>query len=150
MPPNHYINQTSHRRQHGVGLIEILVALVIACLGFVGLASALTNSMKNNQSSMERSSAVSQAYSAMEILRTDKPNAIIGRYNLSQFTCNNVSGDNAIGANLNLFLEGIKSNVNATACGRIVCGSTQCVVDIRWTDRQNPSGTELYSARTRL
>lgn len=130
--------------------MEVLVALVIACLGFVGIASSLNVSMKNNQSSMQRSSAVSEAYSVMDILRADKSNAIIGRYNLSQFTCNNVSGDNTIGANLNLFLNGIKSNVDPSACGRIVCGSVQCVVDIRWTDKQNPTGNEMYSMRTRL
>lgn len=147
------------RHIKGVGLIEVLIAMVVAALGLLGIASALMLSLKNNQSAMEHSSAVNQAYAITEIMRGDRPNAIIGRYNLNSFTCNNVAGDNAIGASQNIWLEALRAEVNPTACGRVVCNSASCTISIRWSDSSaidtdvdgnESSAQKTYTVVTRL
>ena len=68
-------------QQRGVGLIEVLIAVLILSIGLLGIALVQTRSLSGNNSSMARSMAVVASYSILEALRADRANALTGAYN---------------------------------------------------------------------
>ena len=126
--------KTMHIRhtQNGATLIEVLIATLVLAIGLLGIGAALMVSMQNSQGALERSQAVAQTYSILDVLRENKPDAIIGRYNMTSWTCNPPASDNKIGADLSNWINAIQSQIGSDACGRIVCNSMSCAVSIRW------------------
>jgi type IV pilus assembly protein PilV len=78
-------NRRSHEPriagQRGVGLIEVLVAVLILSIGLLGIAMVQTRSLSGNNGSMTRASAVIASYSILDAMRTDRANAVAGSYN---------------------------------------------------------------------
>jgi type IV pilus assembly protein PilV len=58
-------------RQSGFSLIEILIAIVIASIGLLGLASMQATGLKNNQSAYQRSQATVLAYDYADRMRAN-------------------------------------------------------------------------------
>jgi len=71
------------RRQAGVGLIEVLVAVLVLSIGFLGIAALQAMSLSTNNSAMARSMATIASYSIMDAMRADIANAKAGAYNTS-------------------------------------------------------------------
>src|SRR5690554_6431675 len=63
------------RRQTGISLLEVLIAMLILSLGLLGLAGLQMSALRNNQSAMERSMAVVESYSIVDAMRI-APNAV--------------------------------------------------------------------------
>ncbi len=74
-------NKVQLRTQHGVGLIEILIAVLILSIGFLGIAALQAKSLSTNNSAMSRSMAVVASYSILDAMRADRANALNGLYN---------------------------------------------------------------------
>ncbi|MCL7745065.1 type IV pilus modification protein PilV [Guyparkeria hydrothermalis] len=74
-------NIHSIQRQSGVGLIEILIAVLVLSIGFLGIAALQSKALSNNNSSMNRSIAIVASYSMLDALRADPDNAVNGNYN---------------------------------------------------------------------
>jgi len=68
-------------QQKGVGLIEILIAVLVLSIGFLGIAALQTKSLADNNSAMMRTQASIAAYSMFDAMRADKANALLGSYN---------------------------------------------------------------------
>ncbi len=64
------------RRQHGVSMIELLVALVIFAFGMLGMAGLQTRALQYGQSSLHRSQATALADDLIDRLRTDRTTAV--------------------------------------------------------------------------
>lgn len=69
------------RHQAGVGLIEVLIAVLVLSIGFLGIAALQAVSLSTNNSAMARSMATVSAYSIMDAMRADSINAKSGAYN---------------------------------------------------------------------
>lgn len=69
------------RRQSGVGLIEVLVAVLVLSIGFLGVAALQAMSLSTNNSAMARSMATISSYSIMDAMRADLAAAKNGDYN---------------------------------------------------------------------
>jgi type IV pilus assembly protein PilV len=67
--------------QSGVGLIEVLVAVLVLSIGFLGIAALQAMSMSTNNSAMARSMATVNSYSILDAMRADIDNAKAGKYN---------------------------------------------------------------------
>ena len=67
--------------QRGVGLIEILVAVLILALGLLGMAGLQANALKTNQSSYARGQAVMLSYYMLDAMRADRASALSLTYN---------------------------------------------------------------------
>ncbi|MFC5526422.1 type IV pilus modification protein PilV [Rhodanobacter ginsengisoli] len=72
---------TVPRRQSGVGLIEVLVAVLVVSIGFLGIAALQAMSMSTNNSAMARSMATVASYSILDAMRADINSAKHGDYN---------------------------------------------------------------------
>ncbi len=71
------------RRQRGVGLIEILIAVLLLSIGLLGLASLQMLSLQHSSSAALRTEAVGQSYDLLDRMRANRAQAIGGRYNLA-------------------------------------------------------------------
>ncbi|PTU33255.1 type IV pilus modification protein PilV [Stenotrophobium rhamnosiphilum] len=76
-----YRVRTFQRAQRGVGLIEVLIAVLVLSIGILGLAALQTRALSDNGSSMSRSAATAATYSIIEALRLDRTVALAGTYN---------------------------------------------------------------------
>ncbi|WP_324615317.1 type IV pilus modification protein PilV [Dyella amyloliquefaciens] len=70
-------------RQAGVGLIEVLIAVLVLSIGFIGMAALQARSLSTNNSAMARSMATVATYSILDAMRADLVNAKNGAYNSS-------------------------------------------------------------------
>lgn len=120
--------------QRGFGLIEAMVAMLVLAAGLLGIGAALATTLKNNQSAALYTQASTQASTLMEILRGDKSGAVIGRYNLTEWTCNPPSDDNPQGEALANWMASLKGNLGPDACAAITCSNLECSVGVRWND----------------
>jgi len=62
------------KKQKGIGMVEILVALLITAVGLIGITGMQAVSLKNNLSALNRSNALFLAGTMMDRIRTN-PNA---------------------------------------------------------------------------
>lgn len=139
-------------KQKGVGLIEVMVSVLILAFGVLGVSTLMAVNLKNSQSSMERTQAVIQTNAILDFMRANKSDAIIGKYNLTGWTCNAPASDNTHGAALALWIGDLKSGLGSTACGKVICSSASCEAQVRWNDSRATGGSEaqIFKATTRL
>lgn len=64
------------KRQAGVGFVEILIAIVVLSIGLLGLASLQTSSLKNSDSSMQRSLAIVAAYDLIDRIQAARAQGV--------------------------------------------------------------------------
>jgi type IV pilus assembly protein PilV len=68
-------------RHNGIGLIEILIAVLVLSIGFLAISALQVQSLANNNSAMMRTQASIAAYSMFDAMRADKGGALAGNYN---------------------------------------------------------------------
>ena len=71
----------------GVGLIEVLIAVLVMAIGLLGIAAMQATALRNSQSSLERSQAVIQSYGILDAMRANLDVARAGTYNTADFVC---------------------------------------------------------------
>lgn len=153
------------RRQRGVGLIEILVSVVILAIGLLGMAGLQANALRGNQSSYARSQAVMLSYFMLDMMRADRGEALLGRYNTDTSaspgaaltpicSANDVPQDTLIDNSREDWIRALKNGLgnDAQTCGAIRCeGTGECTIQITWDDsRAGGEGQQRFSTRSRL
>jgi|688.fasta_scaffold306027_1 type IV pilus assembly protein PilV len=138
------INQTL--RQRGVGLIEVLVALLVLSLGLLGVAAMQAAALRNNHSAAERSMGAMLSHSIIESMRSNRAAALSGAYNLAlpESGCVITSGGSLAQNDLRAWLQamvlrdteaGVRGVMSSSACGGISCSNAGlCQIRIRWDD----------------
>lgn len=69
------------RKQAGVGLIEVMVAVLVLSIGFLGVAALQAHALSTNNSAMARSIGTIASYSILDAMRADLSHAKAGNYN---------------------------------------------------------------------
>lgn len=142
-------------RQRGVGLIEVMIAVLILAVGLLGIAALQTITLKNAGASAERTQAVIQTYSMLDTLRAQRAAAVAGTFNTGgEFQC---SAATALGTPGTLagWLADIRQTVAPSACGRVACTTTTtapivttCDIRVRWNEARATGGTEEFTVTT--
>lgn len=149
---------TGASHQRGVGLIEILVAVLILSLGLLGMAGLQANALKANQGSYTRSQAVMLSYYILDAMRADRGNAVGLSYNMAA-TClpGAITTPDLAGNTRRDWLTSLRDNLgNAnTTCGAIACDADgNCTVTITWDDSRAAGGTgqtiQTFETRSRI
>ena len=145
----------------GVGLLEVLIAVLILAIGMLGIAALQATALRNNQSAMERSQAVIQSYSILDAMRANLLVARGGGYSqLSTLACSVTPA--AAGASLSLaqsdqnaWVNALHESLGADACGKVVCAKVadgsalNCTVTVQWDDsRGGATGEQLSDTET--
>lgn len=132
--------------QHGVGLIELLVALLVLSLGLLGVAAMQAAALRNNHSAAERSMGAMLSQSIIESMRANRAAALSGAYNLSlpESGCKIPSIGSLAQNDIRSWLQamvlrdagaGVRGVMSSSACGGINCSNTGlCQIRIRWDD----------------
>jgi type IV pilus assembly protein PilV len=72
--------QLSIRRVRGFTLIEVLIALVVMCIGVLGIGKLMLLSARANDSAYMRSQATALAYTVLDAMRANRQAALTGSY----------------------------------------------------------------------
>ncbi|WP_232823549.1 type IV pilus modification protein PilV [Dyella sp. C9] len=141
-------------RQRGVGMIEVLVAVLILAIAFLGVAALQATALAANNSAMARSMATIASYSILDAMRVDQASATTSAYNqtVKATAC---STDTSTLANSQLgqwcTLLGNTLGVADTTTGTVACLSNgDCTVTITFTEvRKGANGDTAQSVTTR-
>ncbi len=158
-------SRTLGHRQRGVGLIEVLVAVLILSLGLLGMAGLQANALKANQSSYARTQAVMLSYYMMDAMRADGTTAKTGAYNTDttyaageeiEKACDITDfPDNTLADNTREhWIDSLKENLGKddSTCGAIFCDADgNCTIQITWDDsRAGGLGDQRFETKSRL
>ena len=140
----------------GTSLIEVLIAVLILGIGLLGIASMQAITLRNGQSSMERSQAVMQTYSILDAMRANVLTARANAYVMPR-TCTVPTATTTLAENdLNAWMRNMQVNLGATACGTIACEATVpastgrvCTVSVEWNDSRGTDGSAAQMTVTR-
>lgn len=124
------------RAQAGVGLIEVLIALLILSIGMLGMAGLQMWSLKNNQGSMERGMAVMQTHTIADAMRAARTTAISNGFDVGLGEAIGTGRTTYAAAALTAWRGQLAEELGEGATGGVECNGATCEITIRWTDRQ--------------
>lgn len=127
----------SRIRQEGVGLVEVLVAVLVLSIGLLGVAAIQTRTLANNNSAMARSMATVASYSILEAMRADQSNAIAGAYNTTVNASNCPDTGSFAQTQLNLWCKELGNTLGAvdTTTGQVACTAIgDCTITVTYND----------------
>lgn len=130
---------SSSSGQRGVGMVEVLVAVLILAIGLLGIAALQATALKNSLSAMERSQGVVHAYSIFDAMRANPAAARAGDYNLAM-TCVVPAGGTLAQNDQRAWLTIMQRDLGSTACGSINCVVDACTVVVQWDDDRATGG----------
>lgn len=133
----------SRRTQRGIGLVEVLIAVLILALGILGIAAVQTQALANNNSSMGRTMATVESYSILDAMRVDRVNALAGSYNTTVVANACPSGTSLADIQLNSWCNDLGQYLGAVAStsGKIACQADgDCTVTITFDDSRSGAG----------
>jgi type IV pilus modification protein PilV len=135
-------------------LVEVLVTLVVTCIGLLGVAALQLTSLKSNQEAYVRSQAAMLAADILDRMRSNQTGFSAGNYDMA----NDATGFDQAGAAgtvaatdiaawqaaINRLLPGSDGD----AAGRIVRNGRIVTIAIRWREREERSTARSYDAAT--
>jgi type IV pilus assembly protein PilV len=133
MSSSHLCTASRLRWQRGVGIIEILVAVLVLSIGLLGLAGLQMRTLRNNESALERGVAVVETHAIADAMRADRDNARNGTFDIA------IDDPAPAGATFaDVVVAGWRQNLisalGADATGSVDCNGTLCDIVIRWND----------------
>jgi len=140
------------RAQVGVGLIEVLIAVLVLSIGILGIAALQTRALSDNGSSLNRSAATAATYSIIEAMRLDRAAAVTGlAYNIT-VTTNACPAQGATLATYQLsqwcnFQLGNFLGKTSTTSGTVACpntGTGLCTITIQFDDSKASGGVTNF------
>ncbi|HEX5960396.1 MAG TPA: type IV pilus modification protein PilV [Rhodanobacteraceae bacterium] len=143
-------------RQSGIGMIEVLIAVLVVSIGFLGMAALQAKALSTNNSAMARSMATVASYSILDAMRADIVNAKLGAYNgtvTAGATSCPAAGTTLAGAQLNAWCVELGKTLGTTATtGNINCSVVgDCTVTIQFDDsRAGTVGTSVGSSAQKV
>jgi len=156
--PSSFVCSPAHRmrRQRGVGLLEVMIAVLVLGIGVLGVMALQTFALKNTDSSALSSQATVQIYAMFDLLRAnnDKKSGGGGVPNTFNTDWAKASGSgSAEVGTLNHWLEGLQKTLGPDAEGMVKCTEGKygqktpkggqgmnenaiCTVGVRWNDER--------------
>jgi type IV pilus assembly protein PilV len=139
------------RQAAGVGMIEVLIAMVILAFGMLGIAALQMTALRSSQSSLQRSQATVQTYAILDAMRANREAARIGDYNLATVTCSAPDRGALAMNDLANWIGSLKQTLGESACAMVVCGSVECEISVQWDDaRASGESEQIVKTVTRL
>lgn len=134
--------QRTRRHQAGISMIEVLVAILVVSIGFLGMAALQAKAMSTNNSAMARSLATVASYSILDAMRVDRANA--AQY-VGTVTADNcpAAGATLASYQLNAWCTQLGTALGAlpTTTGTVACTNTDvCTVTIQFDDSHAGAG----------
>ena len=136
--------------QRGVGIVEILVAVLVLSIGLLGLAGLQIHTLRNSASSMERNVAVIETHAIADAMRADRDNAMDGDFDIG-LEDDPPEGESFAAVVLSSWIENLRASLGDDAAGRVDCNdSALCEIEIQWNDSRATGGSETHSVVTQV
>jgi type IV pilus assembly protein PilV len=129
-----------NQRQRGVGLVEVLIAVLVLSIGLLGLAGLQLRTIRNNESALERGVAVTETHAIADALRADRNNAQSGLFNIT-LAAAAPTGTTFRDTVVRNWRANLISALGAGATGRIFCNGADCTITIQWDDSRAGGAT---------
>jgi type IV pilus assembly protein PilV len=142
-------NRASMRAQRGVGIVEILVAVLVLSIGLLGLAGLQMRTLRNNESALERGVAVFETHAIVDAMRADRSNAIANLYNIA-LTASAPTGTTFRERALRAWRGNLTTSLGAGATGEVTCNGTACTIKVQWDDSRVNGGSQTYQVVTQV
>lgn len=148
----HYVRLYG-RRQSGIGMLEVLIAVLVVSIGFLGMAALQAKALSTNNSAMARSMATVATYSMLDAMRADLTSAEAGAYNTT-FTGDACPdpGTSLSGLQINQWCNQLGATLGATAAttGTLNCTNiAMCTITITFDDsRAGQGGSSTQTVKT--
>lgn len=133
--------------QRGVGLVEVLIAMLILSIGMLGLAGLQMRTLRNNQSALERGVAVVETHAIADAIRTNR----------NQANAFNIGIDDAVPTGttfaqkvLSNWRNNLVASLGEGATGAVACNGAECTITIRWNDSRGSGGLEEQTVVTQV
>lgn len=142
----HDAQRMRHRHiavQYGVGLIEVMVAVLVLSIAFLGIAALQAMSLSTNNSAMARSMATISSYSIIDAMRADVGTARSGGYDttVTADSCPAAASSTLVSGQIHQWCAQLGQNLGASknTSGKIECSATtadtaDCTVTISFDD----------------
>lgn len=139
------LRATPHGKKHqaGVSLIEVLVAVLVLSIAFLGMAVLQATSLSTNNSAMARSTATILTYSIQDAMRADRVNAASGVYNKTVTATSCPAADGTLaGFQLNAWCSALAQGLGSqdSTKGTVACDATGCQVTVQFDDSRSGTG----------
>ncbi|MFP4161614.1 MAG: type IV pilus modification protein PilV [Ectothiorhodospira sp.] len=121
------------RVQHGAGLVEVLIAVLILSLGLLGMAALQTRALQGNQWAFQQGTAVMQAYDIADAIRADVPAMESGHFDIAMDDAA-PSGNSFAATAVAAWRNNLVALLGPQASGSIDCDGGTCVLVTRWQD----------------
>lgn len=127
-------------KQKGVTLLEVLVSVLVLGIGMLGVAGLQTSSMRNTNSSYERTMSVILTDSLTELMRSNPAVARAGGYSISDCI-----GNSAL--RTDLWVQSVKAVTTADTCPTVAwnAGNSRYTISIIWTDSRLEQGSQIIT-----
>lgn len=135
-------------RQRGVGLVEVLIAVLVLAFGMLGLVGLQLFTLKSNQSSFERGLAVVHTHSIIDALRADRNAAVNGQFNIG-LDDDAPAGTAFTDTALATWRANLIAGLGPNATGSVDCDGSACTILVQWND-QRAGGEENMSFATEV
>jgi len=151
------------RYQRGVGLLEVMIAVLVLGVGVLGVIALQTMALKNTDSSAISSQATIQVYAMFDLLRANNDKREGGQGIPSDLTTGDVfkKGSGTRSANkvgtLDDWLASLQETLGPDAEGKVKCddgyygvGNTKnakCTVAVQWDDSRGTKTTDKAATR---
>lgn len=133
----------------GVGLIEVLVAVLIMGVGLLGIAAMQATALRNSQSALERSQAVILSYTILDAMRANPTAARASSYNMGETCAVPTATATLAEKDKHDWIDSLRALGEGT-CGTATCVNDVCTVIVKWNDSRGTSlgGSDNAAART--
>ena len=138
------------RRQRGLSLIEVLIAMLILAIGLLGIAAMQAITLRNSQSAFDRTQAVVLSYAMLDRMRANAAAARAGSYNLAE-TCTAPTGTTTLIVNDHRqWIQELRGTMGdaTTTCGTITCVASVCSITVKWNDSRATAGLAAQTITT--
>lgn len=123
----------SVKNQRGVGLIEVLIAVLVLSFGMLGMAGLQMWSLKYNQAAMERGMAVVETHTIADAMRADRPAALRNEFDLD-LDASPPGGTTFALVSLRTWRQSLQGALGPTATGAVDCNGARCEIRVRWNN----------------
>jgi len=142
-------NRVRLRAQRGVGIVEILVAVLVLSIGLLGLAGLQMRTLRNSESALERGVAVFETHAIVDAMRADRTNAIANAYNIALATAA-PTGTTFRERALAAWRSNLTESLGSGATGSVSCNGPLCTIVVRWDDSRVNGGSTTYDVTTQV
>jgi type IV pilus assembly protein PilV len=138
----------NHGQQRGVGMIELLIALVIVAIGVLGVSRAQLGMVRANHNALLRAHANTLAYDMADRLRADRVAARAGAYDRALDDAV-PTGTTLTALELANWLGALGTTLPA-GTGGIARNGNNLTVTVRWDETRGQGAAQIFTVVTEL